>query len=112
MPTHKGGLYQLNSTMEIVEQTLNTEARDNTKKKAKLVAVHRLDRVVSGILIFSKCKQFSKYFQGLLNENKVQKNYLARVYGKFPELVCLSSFCNIQRLTNSILEKLLFVKNE
>lgn len=78
MPTHNGGNYQFNSALEITKRMFKNE---------KLFTVHRLDRVVSGILIFSKSSSFSKYFQSLLNEDKVQKIYIARVYGKFPQFV-------------------------
>lgn len=80
MPTHNGGNYQLNSALEITKQLLKN-------KTEKLSTVHRLDRVVSGILIFSKSSSFSKYFQSLLNENEVKKIYITRIYGKFPRLV-------------------------
>ena len=47
--------------------------------------VHRLDRVTSGIIVFAKSDNAAKKFTEMLNSNKINKTYVARVLGKFPE---------------------------
>ncbi len=44
--------------------------------------VHRLDRNTSGILIVARNQEFFDYFKKLLKERKVEKTYLALVWGK------------------------------
>jgi 23S rRNA pseudouridine1911/1915/1917 synthase len=41
--------------------------------------VHRLDKCVSGLIIFGKNKDFQKYIQSQFEEHKVDKIYLAKV---------------------------------
>jgi hypothetical protein len=48
------------------------------------LAVHRLDKLTSGLLILSKSQDLAFKFQDDLKNNKVEKTYLARVYGNFP----------------------------
>lgn len=79
MPTYRCGLYQLNSTIEVLQH------ENPHLNKYKLLPLHRLDRVVSGILLLSKSKIFANTFVTLMKEKKVKKIYLSRVYGKFPE---------------------------
>ncbi len=47
--------------------------------------VHRLDRDTSGILIIARTQKFFEYFKNLLKERKVEKTYLALLWGKIEE---------------------------
>lgn len=47
--------------------------------------VHRLDRVTSGIIVMSKTKDGSNRFQEYLEHHTIEKTYVARVVGEFPE---------------------------
>lgn len=55
-----------------------------------LHVVHRLDRVTSGIIIFAKNKAAATNFNQYLVGDKVNKTYVARVIGQFPEgeIIC------------------------
>jgi tRNA pseudouridine synthase 9 len=48
-------------------------------------AIHRLDRLTSGILFFAKTKSKADELVNRIKSSKVQKHYLAKVHGQFPE---------------------------
>ena len=78
IPSYRCGMYQKNNAENIL-------MHENPDIKKKLLALHRLDRVVSGLLIYSTCKVFSTRFINLMKERKVQKYYISRVEGIFLE---------------------------
>lgn len=47
--------------------------------------VHRLDRLTSGVLLLARNKEVASEYGNLIKDGKVQKHYLAKVVGKFPE---------------------------
>lgn len=47
--------------------------------------VHRLDRVTSGIIVMAKTKEASIRFGEYLTSHTIEKTYIARVVGEFPE---------------------------
>lgn len=47
----------------------------------KLYVVHRLDKPVSGVIVFAKTAISHKYLNDLFAQGKVQKQYLALVHG-------------------------------
>lgn len=47
--------------------------------------VHRLDKDTSGLLIITKNSEAHNYIANLLKERKIEKRYLALVYGNFNE---------------------------
>lgn len=49
-----------------------------------LYAVHRLDKETSGLVIFAKNSETAAQFSTQIQDHKVQKTYLAEVYGYFP----------------------------
>jgi 23S rRNA-/tRNA-specific pseudouridylate synthase len=49
------------------------------------IAIHRLDRLTSGILFFAKTKSKAEELVNRIKSSKVQKHYLAKVHGQFPE---------------------------
>lgn len=53
--------------------------------------VHRLDRKTSGLIIFCKDSKQVKYFQALIEEQKITKKYLALVRGFVTEAVEIDS---------------------
>jgi len=53
--------------------------------KSQILPVHRLDREVSGLILFAKNKQFQLYFKKILEKREVQKYYIALVENKFFE---------------------------
>ncbi|XP_050152340.1 RNA pseudouridine synthase 7-like isoform X1 [Malus sylvestris] len=50
-----------------------------------MLAIHRLDRLVSGLLILAKSSSKANYFRQQIEGGMVQKQYIARVAGEFPE---------------------------
>lgn len=73
------------------EESLFHKVKDFLKRRDKkpgevfLAVVHRLDKPVSGALIFAKrSKSASKFFK-LLQEKRVEKIYLAKVEGRWEE---------------------------
>ncbi|MBI4851814.1 MAG: RNA pseudouridine synthase [Acidobacteria bacterium] len=58
--------------VKILEQKLET----------KLYVVHRLDKQVSGVVVFAKNPTSHKYLNDLFSTSKVSKEYLALVYGQ------------------------------
>ncbi|KAJ8291125.1 hypothetical protein GJAV_G00021670 [Gymnothorax javanicus] len=55
-----------------------------------LHTVHRLDRLTSGVLLFARTLEVSKRLDQLVRDRQLEKEYLCRVEGEFPEgeLVC------------------------
>ncbi len=47
--------------------------------------VHRLDKETSGVMVIARTQEFFNYFKNLLKERKVQKTYIALVWGKLPK---------------------------
>ena len=47
--------------------------------------MHRLDRLTSGILMFSKCLSKAQQIEKQIRNKTVTKTYLARVKGEFPK---------------------------
>ena len=78
---HPCGKYRHNSILFILakEHGLNT-----------LWPVHRLDRLTSGVLIFSKSSAKAREMEQLINAREVVKEYVCHVLGEFPagEIVC------------------------
>ena len=71
VPVYSAGGYFYNSMLKMVDN--------------KLHPVHRLDKVTSGIVVMAKDKQHSTMFAEMLKEKKIEKTYIARVLGVFPE---------------------------
>uniref|UniRef100_A0A0E0NFE5 Pseudouridine synthase RsuA/RluA-like domain-containing protein n=1 Tax=Oryza rufipogon TaxID=4529 RepID=A0A0E0NFE5_ORYRU len=54
-------------------------------RKNTVVAVHRLDRLVSGLLIFAKNADKAESFRQQIEASLLQKEYVAKVVGVFPD---------------------------
>ncbi|XP_067895794.1 RNA pseudouridylate synthase domain-containing protein 2 [Heterodontus francisci] len=56
----------------------------------ELHTIHRLDRLASGVLMFAKTLAVSKKMDQQVRERQVQKEYVCRVQGEFPdgEITC------------------------
>ena len=71
MPVHRGGRYNHNSLLSVLEK----------QKQCKLHVIHRLDVVTSGLVLFGKTQAFAAFAQRALSEGKVEKEYMSRVSG-------------------------------
>ncbi|KFZ49311.1 RNA pseudouridylate synthase domain-containing protein 2, partial [Podiceps cristatus] len=56
----------------------------------ELHTIHRLDRMTSGVLMFAKTVEVSKRIDEQVRERQLEKEYVCRVVGEFPEheVVC------------------------
>ena len=63
---------------DLVRQALGDE-------KADVRTVHRLDRVVSGVMVLARCAKNASELSRQIRENAFQKAYLAVVHGSLPE---------------------------
>ena len=81
IPVHPCGRYRHNSILFIL-------AKEEGFKS--LHTVHRLDRLTSGVLIFSKTSAKARMMEQLIKAREVHKEYVCRVVGEFPEeeVVC------------------------
>jgi len=81
MPVHPCGRYRHNSVIFILAKELGYK---------QLHTVHRLDRLTSGVLIFSKSSAKARMMEQLIRGREVEKEYVCRVQGEFPEeeVVC------------------------
>lgn len=75
MPIHACGRYRHNSVMHILQKEYGY---------SNLKVVHRLDRLVSGVLITAKHSGRAHQLEELIKNRNVQKEYVCRVVGKFP----------------------------
>ncbi len=52
-----------------------------------VLGFHRLDRLTSGLVVFTRTEDKAREMGKLIRERKVEKEYLARVTGCFPRWV-------------------------
>jgi len=76
IPTHPCGRYRYNSMQSILKKEYGYP---------NLLTTHRLDRLTSGVLIFSKTYEQATHFKELLTQRQMEKEYVCRVEGEFPE---------------------------
>ncbi|EJT97028.1 pseudouridine synthase [Dacryopinax primogenitus] len=76
VPVHAAGRYYKNSLLEIIKSDFGLD---------KVYTVNRLDRLTSGLMLIATTPQRASELCKQFAENKVQKSYLARVAGKFPD---------------------------
>ncbi|KAJ7957206.1 Pseudouridine synthase [Quillaja saponaria] len=77
VPVHPCGQYRKNTVVGILQAE---------HALAPLFPVHRLDRLVSGLLILARNAPKADIFRQQIEAGLVQKEYVAKVIGEFPEL--------------------------
>lgn len=75
LPVHPCGTYRRNSLLFLVATRLGLRG---------LRVVHRLDKEVSGVVIFARTKQAAADFNEHMRAQRFSKVYLAEVDGRFP----------------------------
>lgn len=75
IPIHPCGRFRHNSITNILRRELGYE---------NLRIVHRLDRLVSGVLIIAKNPSKAHKFEDAITKRQVEKVYVCRVGGEFP----------------------------
>ncbi|ODQ66285.1 pseudouridine synthase [Nadsonia fulvescens var. elongata DSM 6958] len=86
IPCHPTANYYHNTITEILRAQSNGQM---------LYLCHRLDKLTSGILIMAKSSEAAAKVTKMIKERSVQKEYLARVRGNFPN-TSTNSHDNIQ----------------
>ncbi|CAL9030731.1 unnamed protein product [Prunus brigantina] len=76
IPVHPCGQYRKNTVVGILEAEHGL---------APLFPVHRLDRLVSGLLILARSASKADFFRQQIEGGMIKKQYIARVAGEFPE---------------------------
>ncbi|XP_056332907.1 RNA pseudouridylate synthase domain-containing protein 2 [Danio aesculapii] len=81
LPVHPCGRYRHNTVIFILGKE---------KGLVGLHTVHRLDRLTSGVLLFARTLEVSKKLDTMVRERQLEKEYVCRVEGEFPEaeVVC------------------------
>ncbi|GAQ83120.1 hypothetical protein KFL_001360170 [Klebsormidium nitens] len=77
VPVHPCGQYRKNTVLGILQA--------EHPELGTLSPIHRLDRLVSGLLILARNPETADRFRQDITANEVQKEYVARVVGVFPE---------------------------
>lgn len=77
LPVHTSGQYRKNTVQALVE-VYNPEL-------GPLYSVHRLDKAVSGILLFARSPEAARVVQAQILGRSIEKVYVARVIGIFPD---------------------------
>uniref|UniRef100_A0A0N5BIC9 Pseudouridine synthase n=1 Tax=Strongyloides papillosus TaxID=174720 RepID=A0A0N5BIC9_STREA len=88
LPVHPCGKYKVHS---IVEQLRIQQGISNLR------VLHRLDKNVSGVLMFAKNYDADVEFKKLMQNGSIRKEYIALVEGEFPddEIVCEEPLGNL-----------------
>ncbi|PLB51158.1 pseudouridine synthase [Aspergillus steynii IBT 23096] len=81
VPVHSAGRYHYNSIIEILRAQYGI---DWTPRPC-----NRLDRLTSGVMFIGKHAKGAEKMAGKLKQRTVQKEYVARVKGKFPDGVVI-----------------------
>ncbi|KFV94381.1 RNA pseudouridylate synthase domain-containing protein 2, partial [Eurypyga helias] len=81
LPVHPCGRFRHNTVIFIL-------GKEHDLKE--LHTIHRLDRMTSGVLMFAKTVAVSKKIDEQVRERQLEKEYVCRVVGEFPEheVVC------------------------
>lgn len=79
MPTHPCGAYRHNSLHTILQAT--------RPDLPQLNIVHRLDRLTSGVVLLAKNAAKAKVLSSIIADRQASKTYLARVRGRFPDVL-------------------------
>ncbi|XP_077178990.1 pseudouridylate synthase RPUSD2 isoform X2 [Paroedura picta] len=76
LPVHPCGRFRHNTVIFILGKEHNLK---------ELHTIHRLDRLASGVLMFAKSAEVSKRIDMQVRERQLEKEYVCRVLGEFPE---------------------------
>lgn len=98
MQVHATGKFKYNTLLNMLrlERASEDIFRNKTNLFVSPIAVHRLDRLTSGIVIFAKTKKAATRFGNEIAAGKWEKDYIARVRGNFPTYFVMLLFSNIQ----------------
>lgn len=75
LPMHPAGRYRENTLLHLLRKQFPEE---------ELSPLHRIDRETSGLVLFSRKQSSFALYQKLFEDRKIEKTYLAIVFGQFP----------------------------
>lgn len=78
LQVHPCGRYRHNTVVFILAKEYNLK---------NLRTIHRLDRLTSGLLLFGRSPKKARQMEHQIRNRQVQKEYVCRVEGEFPEWV-------------------------
>jgi len=81
IPIHPCGSYRFNCLIAVLR------AQGVVSSTAELHTTHRLDRLTSGLVILTKTKAEARQWLEWFTSGEVRKSYLARVRGRFRDLL-------------------------
>ncbi|KAH8397602.1 hypothetical protein KR215_001927 [Drosophila sulfurigaster] len=95
IPVHPCGRYRHNTVVFILAKEFNLK---------NLRTIHRLDRLTSGLLLFGRSPKKARQMEQQIRNRQVEKEYICRVEGIFPEYVyiCVLTNKNIFKYVFSI----------
>lgn len=79
---------------------LNSHLQKKGEIKPHIGLIHRLDRPVGGVLLFSKKEEIDVLLSKMIQDNKIKKEYLAVVCGKAKEQQILEDYLQKNGVTN------------
>ncbi|EDS36182.1 ribosomal pseudouridine synthase [Culex quinquefasciatus] len=82
---HPCGRYRHNTVVFILAKEYNLK---------NLRTIHRLDRLTSGLLLFGRSPKKARQMEHQIRNRQVQKEYICRVEGEFPESSPVSNSAN------------------
>lgn len=88
IPAHPSGRYRFNSLVEILRHETG---------HSHLSIINRLDRLTSGICVLATSPEAAEALHRRMEDRQLQKEYLARVTGHFPERAeCQEPLCVVE----------------
>ncbi|UVC54169.1 RNA pseudouridylate synthase [Theileria orientalis] len=101
LPVYRTGTYKYNTLIEVLKYEVDC------CKNLSLYPVHRIDKLVSGIVAFAKSSKAATVLSQSLRDKSVRKVYIARVCGNFSDFVRKCEECDVDETINDeILNKI------
>ncbi|CAH1767784.1 9598_t:CDS:2 [Entrophospora sp. SA101] len=100
IPVHPSGRYRHNTVLHILKKEHGFSNDLHT--------INRLDRLTSGIMLLALSKERAKELEQQMQRRKIKKEYICRVFGKFPdgEIICEQPIkCVSHKLGLNIVDK-------
>ena len=111
IPVHPTGSYHFNSLVQILQHERRKAAQGETLEL--LFSVHRLDRLTSGLLLLVKSVEKARSLSAELTaassvegleSRLVQKYYVARVTGEFPQVEATSAWAHVEGVSSGLVK--------
>ena len=69
---------------------IQSTAHPSVYGSERITAVHRIDRLTSGVLVLARTKDAARQLQNQMMEGQTTKEYVCRVVGEFPRYVAVA----------------------